>query len=299
MKVLHFTLGVALATCLIPAVNGQSNRLNRNANDSTSSGRYEQDQQRNYNHGRTNQESSGDRNSTADSDDSWSEWFSDWWSDDSSSSSENANRSGGVNGGVDSFVRRQDDDDDGRLSRQELPPKMRSGFDRIDRDSDGYLSRSELRQHAARAASNQSPVVVTYVWVLGANQGSVKLADLQQAYSVLQEIDQDEDGEISREELRERHQKIASRWLDKCFQQHDENDDDQITRREAEGTHLSKRFDKLDRNSDDKLTRSELRQSFQSASGRSQSQGEAREEGLGRDQSQTSATPDGGNQDRR
>lgn len=253
MRYYRFALAILLATASFSSADAQSERRSIDSEDGQSNARSE------------------DQNQTPDSNDSWSEWFSDWWAEDSSG---RTGPSSDVRSGVDSFIKRQDDNEDGKLSRQELPPRMRSGLERIDRDDDGYLSKSELRQHARRAASAKSPVIVTYVWVLDANQGRVKLQDLQQAYSELQEVDQNEDGQISPEELEARHQKVASRWLDKCFQHHDENDDDQITRREAEGTHLANRFDKIDRNDDDKLTRGELRQSFNSPSESSPEQGE-------------------------
>lgn len=266
--------------------------------DDSSDSSYEQRERRSYERGRTSQtdqsrrstsqRSGRDANSQADSNDSWSEWISDWWSDDSETGQSQAgdhSASGGnrMKTGVQGFVRRHDNDDDGYLSRQELPSNLREGFEDLDRDSDGYLTASELRQHAQKAMSQQSPVVVTYVWVLDTNEGRVRLNDLQQAYEALQEVDQDGDGEISRQEVRQRQQKVATRFIDKCFQQHDENDDDQISREEARGSNLAGRFKRLDRNSDDRLTRSELKQSLQTSSGASQ-QGSSQSESASRGQ---------------
>lgn len=277
------TIGIAaLVATWAAAQDDRSDRgsYRNDANDS----RYEQRERRSYEGGRTfdnaqeSRSAGRDANSQPDANDSWSEWFSDWWSDDSEtaqyqsrrSGDRSARRSNRMNAGVQGFFQRHDRDDDGYLSRQELPSNLRDGFEDLDRNSDDYLSQSELREHAQKSMAQQSPVIVTYVWVLDANQGRVKLNDLQQAYDALMEVDQDGDGEITRQELNQRQQRIASRWIDKCFQQHDENNDDEISRDEAQGSQLAGRFERVDRNSDDRLTRSELRQSLQTSSRGSQ-----------------------------
>lgn len=156
------------------------------------------------------------------------------------------------------FIRQYDQNDDGHLSKRELPSHLTESFDQLDRDSDGYLSRSELALHG-RQMSRQTPVGVAYIWIVEANSGPTKLKDLQQAYEMLRQLDQDDDGYITRTELRERQQQSTNYWINHCFDCLDENADDQITRTEASGSTLEEQFDQVDRNSDERITRSELR----------------------------------------
>jgi Ca2+-binding EF-hand superfamily protein len=230
-------------------------------------------------------------NARSGSSESWSDWISDWWSGDSGNqqASGGTNDSGRLDHGIQNFIKKHDSNNDDKLSRDELPSQLRSGFEDIDANDDGYLNKGELRQHAERQA-RRIPVEVTYVWVLDTNRGRMKLHDLQQAYQTLREIDQNSDGEISREEVNARHKKMVSKWINHIFQENDENDDDELTAKEARQTDLSYRFNDLDRNHDGKLSRSELRQSMQDSQSKSNATG-------GNDSSQ-SASRDSSRDDR-
>ena len=49
-----------------------------------------------------------------------------------------------------------DEDGDGKLSREELPPRMaQQMFDRIDTNGDGFLDKEELEQFSARRPGNR------------------------------------------------------------------------------------------------------------------------------------------------
>lgn len=157
------------------------------------------------------------------------------------------------------FIRQHDQNEDNHLSHRELPSHMRQNFDSLDQDGDGFLSQSELARHATQAMSRQTPTEVTYVWIIDAHSGRTNLKDLQQAYALLRQIDQDEDGYITRSELKERQQKVASYWTNHCFDCLDEDSDDQITRSEASGSLLGEQFDQVDEDGDSQVSRSELR----------------------------------------
>ena len=161
------------------------------------------------------------------------------------------------------YIERYDENNDDQLSRNELPSNMRRTFDQLDRNGDGRVTRSELQQHAGTQQSGAQPVHITYVWVTSANQGQMKLNDLQPAYDLLQQIDQDGSGQISRRELRARRQEIVSNWVGSTFRKHDENDDGQISRDEAEATAMAQQFDQLDRNGNDRISRGELQSSLE------------------------------------
>ncbi len=186
---------------------------------------------------------------------------------------------------ADEFIRQHDQDEDNGLSRREMPRGMLEYFHDLDVDGDEHLSRSELQQHGQRmtqwldqqtnssanlpdvaAETRVIPVEVTYIWIMDADSGNVQLNDLQAAYELLRRLDGDSDGKITRDELQDRREQIASRWIDYGFERADSNADGVISREEANNTMLQERFDGLDRNGDEQLSRSELRRSSQNAS---------------------------------
>jgi Ca2+-binding EF-hand superfamily protein len=178
------------------------------------------------------------------------------------------------------FIREYDNNNDGYLSRSELPSNMRQNFNQLDRNSDGYISQSELSQHANRMAQSGGggPPEVMYVWIVGANRGNPSLSDLQHAYEMLQKIDKDNDGYITRSELGQQQQKVAAHWINHLFTRLDQNSDDEISRDEAESSSLDPKFDQLDENGDGYLTRSELRQDIQQEQSRQASAEDSQDE---------------------
>lgn len=191
--------------------------------------------------------------------------------DDSQSSSQgnsqqgSSQRNSSSKSGVRGFISLHDEDNDGYLSRSELPRDMREDFDSLDRNGDGYLSRSELQQHAQEAMRQEqaSPVEVAYVWIIDANEGNMDLKDVQEAYSELQKIDRDNDGKITRNELRDRREHVVSRWCDKCFDRLDKDNDGELSKSEAKESSFADEFSKFDRNSDGYLTKSEVHREIQ------------------------------------
>lgn len=233
----------------------------------------------------------------SEADESWEEWFSDWWSDDDESRRISGDQANSGKWGMRGFMRRHDENEDGHLSRDEFPERLQSGFDALDRNDDGEVSQAELQAHAERMASHRhTPVSVTYIWVMDTDQGRASLQELQQAYDVLQKVDQDEDGNITRNELRQRQRETASQWVDHCFRKLDDNDDGEISNSEAKGSALAQRFERLDKNDDDVLTRNELQaaampasrgsQEVQSATNRNQKKTQARPASLNRSSSE-------------
>lgn len=104
---------------------------------------------------------------------------------------------------------------------------------------------------------------VPCAWLVDASRNRIRQEDLQEAYSLLSEIDQNGNGKISQDELQARRQQVASRMVDKCFNNHDDNEDDRLTRQEAQGTALSGQFSELDQNGDGKVSRSEVKKSLE------------------------------------
>jgi Ca2+-binding EF-hand superfamily protein len=162
------------------------------------------------------------------------------------------------------MIDRFDEDGDSALQRSELPQDMRSNFSQLDRDQNGELSRSELREHARRMQRSIVPVEVVCVWVSDVDQGRLSINDLQTAYDTLQDLDEDNDGQISRRELQQRRQEIASRWARQVVNRLDQDDDGMVNQDEAEDSFLSRNFDQVDNNADGSISRQELRRSVAS-----------------------------------
>lgn len=211
---------------------------------------------------------------------SWSQWWSDWMNDKENGASDNARERS--QSGIREFIRRHDSNEDGKLSRSELPPRMRSDFDRLDANRDGSISQDEVAQQVQQGATARrsrrsagTPVEVTYVWILDADRGQADLEELQSAYEAMRKIDKNNDGKISRDELRARREQVASQWCDKCFDRMDQNNDGELSKSEAEGSEFASDFSQIDRNHDQQLTKSEIHsyldEQFQSSDSQSES----------------------------
>ena len=197
------------------------------------------------------------------------------------SDSDSSNRGDRSKMGARAFIRRHDDNEDGKLSRNELPSRMRSDFERLDINHDGNISQDEVEQHARQASrgrqarGSSSPVEVTYVLMIDADQGTSELEELQNAYQALRKVDKNNDGRISRDELRQRREQVVSEWCDTCFDRLDEDDDGELSAEEARSSTFANIFQKADRNSDGHLSKSEIHryldQQYQSGDQQSQS----------------------------
>lgn len=188
-------------------------------------------------------------------------WWSDWYDDDSTDAQSADAKLAAKNAAE--FIQKHDQNQDGQLSKQELPEAKRSGFAQLDQDRNGQLSAAELRQHSARMTQRRLPVEVTYVWVVETNQGRAKLEELQQAYDLLSKIDANGDGTIAPNELKEQQQKVATQWIDRSFERLDANGNDELTPEESRDSLIGRCFKRLDANKDSKLTRAELREAVE------------------------------------
>jgi Ca2+-binding EF-hand superfamily protein len=169
------------------------------------------------------------------------------------------------------FIEDFDEHGDGALTRDELPRRIRDQVRRLDRNGDGRLTAEELRHHGNRAAARRraGPDEVVYIWVTDADSGHLSLNDLQQAYASLQEIDDNGNGDISREELGQRRQELFVRWAGRVTERLDDSGDGRISSREAQDTFLETHFDRLDNNRDGAISQRELSQCIASGMHRS------------------------------
>src|SRR5207249_525987 len=103
-----------------------------------------------------------------------------------------------MKGSADQFIRRFDRDQDGYLSRDELPPRLAQMFERWDRNGDGKLDRQEVEQMMQvvrrRLGIEQQKS--------GPAAGKPDVDTLVNRW--LERMDKDKDGRLSRDEAQNR-----------------------------------------------------------------------------------------------
>jgi Ca2+-binding EF-hand superfamily protein len=160
-----------------------------------------------------------------------------------------------------SFDRNQD----GTLTRDEVPDRLQGLFSRSDSNHDGKLTPDEIRASAARQsgpsgraqrsgdATRMDPVLN----VLDTNHdGVLSPAEIAAAPTALKSLDKDGDGELSAAELRPRQQTPADR-AHHLLDEWDTNKDGKLTKPEAPDR-LQQQFESIDTNQDSVLTEEEL-----------------------------------------
>ena len=162
------------------------------------------------------------------------------------------------------FITKHDKNKDGKVTKEEVPAHLQDGFARIDRNKDNSLSSEELQKHAQRAMHAPVPVQVTEIWILDTHRGHLDLKDLQEAYTLLSQIDADNDREITKSEVKNFETKIAGRMCERCFVQLDTDKNDQISREEAQDSMFEDDFTEIDADNNNQLTRIEIEKAVQS-----------------------------------
>lgn len=156
------------------------------------------------------------------------------------------------------FIKDHDKNNDNKLSREELPKKLRDGFKQIDRNKDGKLDSKELQRHASRMVRRRPRIVeVVYFAIDAPRSPKITLKELQEAYEVLRKLDKDGDGKLEEKDIRAFHKERLTKRIDTMIKNLDNNDDGKISKDEARGM-LVDRFKKLDSNNDDFLDKQEL-----------------------------------------
>lgn len=166
-----------------------------------------------------------------------------------------------VDADVQHFLNRFDRNQDKAIQKDELPARLRQDFDKLDRDSNGKLDRRELEQHALRMHNACDQCQETFIMIYRAEADPLTLKDLQSSYKLLRMLDQDEDGKITKQELKAGMKKIRAHHAQTIFHEWDANNDQKLTKKEV-GRFLGERFDMLDKDGDGEISLEEMEQAF-------------------------------------
>ncbi len=164
---------------------------------------------------------------------------------------------GKVSGEVDQFLKKYDKDKDGKIQQDELPARLSDEFDVLDRNGDGALDRQELEKHAMSMQRRLRPEEMTIVWIFGADREPPTLKEVQKAYTFLRKIDKDNDGKISKDEVKAVRKEIIKKRAELIFRDLDKNHDGKISKDECPSM-FRNRGEKIDSDSDQSITKEEL-----------------------------------------
>jgi len=156
------------------------------------------------------------------------------------------------------FLKDHDTNNDGKLSRDELPAAARSEFAQLDTNKDGFISLEELEQHAARMARQRPQLVeVVYYTIDIPEEHSPTVPELQAAYDQLRKLDKNKDGKIDEGEVKACREERKKERIDHIFKALDKNNDGKISKEEARGL-WADNFAQLDKNGDGFLDKQEV-----------------------------------------
>jgi Ca2+-binding EF-hand superfamily protein len=158
---------------------------------------------------------------------------------------------------IDRFFKDFDKNDDGFLTREELPAELRQSFDRIDANRDGKISREELARGIAQLQPRRRASDMIYMLIEMSDAHEDSVAEVQRAYDILRKLDKNRDGKIDPDELKAERTRLLKSRVDALFKQLDTNNDGRISRAEAKGQ-IREDFDEIDRNRDGFIEPEEL-----------------------------------------
>lgn len=171
---------------------------------------------------------------------------------------------------ADRFIKDHDLNNDGVLSKDELPGEGAAGeqnvFDMVDANKDGKVDAQELRQYAQRVAQRRPHAVETLCFAIDVPENPERCAqELQQAYEFLRRLDKDGDGQINQEDIQAMRKQRSEERVQRTIERLDRNKDGKISKDEARGLWADE-FAQLDKNKDGSLDRNEIEEAFLAAS---------------------------------
>jgi len=195
------------------------------------------------------------------------------------------------------FIKRFDKNNDGFLTKDELPPRLAAAFDRADQNGDGKLDVDEIGQmlevlrRNIKANANKSAgpaknpdierrVADVFNRLDTNNDGKISRQEAQGPFSKnFDQIDRNKDGFLDKEEVRQALERFAQRNPEAAkskaaevrtvpqrripdFDAFDLDADGVLTREEWQKTRFSDSFDAIDANKDGRIDRKEFETYF-------------------------------------
>ena len=159
---------------------------------------------------------------------------------------------------ADRFLKDHDRNNDGKLSKEEVPQQLQSEFAEVDTNKDGAVSIEELRQHVQRMSGMRPQVVEILYWVIDVPEEEPASAnELQRAYEVLRKMDADNNGKLDSGEIKTFRDQREKQRVQHIMQVLDRNNDGKVTKEEARGL-WADHFAELDKNNDGAIDSQEI-----------------------------------------
>lgn len=155
------------------------------------------------------------------------------------------------------FLKDHDKNNDGKLSKDELPATAQKDFEQIDTNKDGFITQDELERYAAAIAQQRPQLVEVVFYAIDIPEEPATIQELQAAYDQLRKLDKNQDGKIDQGELKTMREERKKEQLDGIFEALDRNHDGKISKDEARGF-WADNFSQLDKNGDGFLDRQEI-----------------------------------------
>ncbi len=159
---------------------------------------------------------------------------------------------------ADRFLKDHDRNNDGKLSKDEIPQQLQDEFGEVDTNKDGAVSIEELRQHVQRMSGMRPQVVEILYWVIDVPEDEPASAnELQRAYEVLRKMDADNNGKLDSGEIKTFRDQREKQRVQHIMQVLDRNNDGKVTKEEARGL-WADHFAELDKNNDGAIDKQEV-----------------------------------------
>lgn len=155
------------------------------------------------------------------------------------------------------FLKDHDKNNDGKLSKEELPSRGQEEFAKIDANKDNSISKEEMQQYADQVASRRPQLIEVIYYAIDIPDDDLTMDELQAAYAQLRRLDKDNDGKITDQELKATREERREERIKNICQNLDTNKDGKLSKDEARGI-WAENFAELDKNSDGSLDKTEI-----------------------------------------
>jgi Ca2+-binding EF-hand superfamily protein len=155
------------------------------------------------------------------------------------------------------FLKDHDKNNDGKLSKDELPPAVQDEFKQIDTNNDGFVTQEELQKHAQALSHRRPQLVEVFFYAIDIPEEGLTTKELQATYDQLRKLDKNNDGKIDENEVKAFRDQRRKERIDHVFDALDKNKDGKISKDEARGFWADD-FAQLDTNKDGMLDKQEV-----------------------------------------